>query len=136
MNIIKIIVTIERGDDGTYSAHFSDDRMPFGLNGDGATVKEAIEDFYAANDDMREYYSEIGKEFPNIEYEFRYDMASFLQGYAYALTLAGLERISGVNQKQLGHYISGVRKPSEKTIHKIEQGIHAFGQEISKVKFI
>lgn len=85
---------------------------------------------------MREYYQDINKTFPNVEYEFKYDTPSFLQYYAYAFTLAGLERITGVNQKQLGHYISGVRKPSERTIRKIEERIHAFGEEISSVSFV
>jgi len=134
---MKVTVIIERGNDGTYTAHFSDRRMPFGLIGDGKSAKEAIEDFYGALEDMREYYKETGKAFPkDVEYEFKYDMPSFLQHYAYAFTLAGLERITGVNQGQLSHYISGVRNPSEKTVRKIESRIHSFAQEISSVSFI
>jgi len=133
---MKVTVIIERGGDGTYTAHFSDERMPFGLIGDGSSVKEAIDDFYQTHEDMREYYKEIGKKFPEVEYEFKYDMSSFLQYYAYAFTLAGLERITGVAQGQLSHYINGVRKPSEKTVKKIENRIHSFGQEISSVNFV
>lgn len=134
---MKVIVTIERGTDGTYTAHFSDDRMPFGLAGDSKrTVREAIEDFYAAHEDMKEYYKEAGKMFPEVEYEFKYDMPSFLQYYAYAFTLAGLERITGVNQRQLSHYINGVRKPSPATVHKIERKIHDFAAEIGSVNFV
>ncbi|MBP3795403.1 MAG: helix-turn-helix transcriptional regulator [Bacteroidales bacterium] len=51
-------------------------------------------------------------------------------------TLAGLQRITGVNQKQLGHYISGYRKPSNKTVRKIEDGIHRFSQQLSAVRFV
>lgn len=85
---------------------------------------------------MREYYKSEGKPFPNIEFEYKYDTASFLQQYAYAFTLAGLERITGVNQRQLSHYINGVRKPSKTTITKIENRLHSFGNEISAIKFI
>jgi transcriptional regulator with XRE-family HTH domain len=59
-----------------------------------------------------------------------------LQFYAYAFTLAGLERITGVAQGQLSHYINGTRKPSKSTIHKIESRIHSFGNEISTVNFM
>ena len=85
---------------------------------------------------MRGFYAEEGKEFPELEFEFKYDTASFLQQYAYAFTLAGLERITGVNQRQLSHYINGVRKPSKSTIEKIENSLHKFGNEISSVRFV
>lgn len=134
--MIDVQVTIERGLDGSYTAHFSDERMPFGLIGDGHSVGEAVADFYQTNEDMRAYYAQAGKPFPEVNYNFVYDMPSFLQYYAYAFTLAGLERITGVNQGQLSHYITGRRKPSEKTIRKIEERIHAFGEEIAAVKFL
>ncbi len=133
---MKAIAVIERGSDGTYGIFIESD-LPFGTLGDGKTVSEAIADFYNSVDEMREYYAEIGKEFPqDLEFEFKYDAASFLKYYAYAFTLAGLSRITGVNQHQLSHYINGVRRPSEKTVRKIEERIHAFGKEIAAVSFV
>ncbi len=125
---------IERGPDGTYGVFIASDNVPFGILGDGKTVAEAIADFYDSLKEMREYYAEAGKKFPeDLEFDFKYDTASFLQHYAYAFTLAGVERITGVNQGQLSHYINGTRKPGEKTIRKIEERIRAFGAEISAV---
>ncbi|MDR0907181.1 MAG: type II toxin-antitoxin system HicB family antitoxin [Rikenellaceae bacterium] len=133
---MKATAVIERGLDGTYGIFVESNNLPFGVLGDGKTVAEAIDDFYASLEDMREYYEEIGKEFPkDLEFEFKYDTASFLQQYAYAFTLAGLERITGINQRQLSHYINGIRKPSEKTIKKIEERLHTFGSEIAAVRF-
>jgi hypothetical protein len=135
--MMKALAMIERGVDGTYGVYVESDNLPFGIIGDGPTVPDAIEDFLGCCEDMRDYYKEIGKAFPeDLEFEFKYDMASFLQGYAYAFTLAGLERITGVAQGQLSHYINGTRKPSRKTIEKIESRIHSFGKEISEVSFI
>ena len=85
---------------------------------------------------MRNHYKENDKSFEEVNLEFYYDIPSFLQDYAYAFTLAGLQRITGVNQKQLGHYISGYRKPSNKTVRKIEDGIHRFSQQLSAVRFV
>ncbi|MDF9829087.1 helix-turn-helix transcriptional regulator [Parabacteroides sp. PF5-6] len=134
---MKVQVIIERGMDGTFDANMEFvKRVPFGLLGQGKTVSETIADFNHSYAEMKAMYAEEGKECPQLEFEFKYDTASFLQYYAYAFTLAGLERITGVNQKQLGHYINGVRKPSEKTVRKIEDRIHAFGQEISSVSFV
>ena len=134
---MKAIAVIERGADGTYGVFIESDNVPFGVLGDGKTVAEAIADFNNSLEEMRAYYAEEGKEFPqDLEFEFKYDTASFLQQYAYAFTLAGLERITGINQRQLSHYINGVRKPSEKTTQKIEERLHNFGSEIASVRFV
>jgi hypothetical protein len=85
---------------------------------------------------MKEFVEDAGEDFVEAEITFKYDIPSFLQDYAYAFSLAGLERITGVNQKQLGHYISGYRKPSEKTIRKIETGLHDFSKQLAAVQFI
>lgn len=133
---MKVTATIERGKDGTYGIYVSSDNLPFGIIGDGTTVEEAKADFNNSLKEMREYYESEKKEFPEIELEYIYDTASFLQQYAYAFTLAGLERITGINQRQLSHYINGIRKPRASTIQKIESRLHSFGNEISAVKFI
>ncbi len=134
--MIKIIATIERGPEGSYDAGFYDDRVNFSIRGTGRTIPDTVADFYQMHEAMKQLYAELGEDFPEVEYEFKYDTASFLQQYAYAFTLAGLERITGVNQRQLSHYINGVRKPSEKTTRKIEERLHQFGAEIAAVKFI
>ena len=63
-------------------------------------------------------------------------MASFLNYYAYAFTLAGLARITGVNQGQLSHYVTGHRRPSRSTVEKIENSLHEFADEIGQLKFV
>ena len=131
----KVIAVIEKGVDGNYSIFIEDKTYPYGIIGTGSTVKEAIDDFRAGYDEMREYVKSTGCAFEEADFTFKYDIPSFLQEYAYAFSLAGLERITGVNQKQLGHYISGYRKPSEKTIRKIEDGIHRFSEQLSAVRF-
>lgn len=134
---MKAIAIIERGTDGTYGIYIESDNVPFGAIGDGETVAAAMADFRNSISEIKAYYAEEGREFPqDLEFEFKYDTASFLQQYAYAFTLAGLERITGVNQRQLSHYINGIRKPSVKTTQKIEQRLHEFGAEITSVRFV
>ena len=132
MKTVKVY--IEKGPN-EYSAFMDDTPLSYSCIGQGDTVEETISDFLAAYSEMREHYSSVGKHFEEVDFEFHYDIPSFLQGFAYAFTLAGLERITGVNQKQLGHYISGYRKPSNKTIRKIEDGIHRFSEELGSVHF-
>ena len=131
----KAIAIIERGIDGQYSIFIEDTSYPYGIIGIGSTVKEAMKDFNDGYIEMKEYVESTGDPFVEAEFIFKYDIPSVLQEYAYAFTLAGLERITGVNQKQLGHYISGYRKPSRKTVSKIEAGIHSFSAQLSAVRF-
>lgn len=135
---MKANVIIERGLDGTYDANLEyNEDITFGLLGQGNTVKECIEDFYNSRDEMATYYKEEGKSFPeDLEFIFKYDVASFLSYYTHAFSLAGLSRITGINQGQLSHYATGHRKPSPKTVEKIENSLHSFAQEISQVKFV
>ncbi|MDR2910065.1 MAG: helix-turn-helix transcriptional regulator [Bacteroidales bacterium] len=134
---MKVKVIIERGADGTFDANMEFNKnVPFGLLGQGNTVSETIADFNNSYAEMQAYYANEGNKCPALEFDFKYDIPSFLQYYAYAFTLSGLERITGVNQKQLGHYISGVRNPSERTVRKIEERIHSFGREIASVNFV
>ena len=132
----NVVAIIERASDGTYSIYSDDDNLPFLLTGTGKTVAEAHEAFIGGYEDMKMVFTEDGKEFEELVFEYRYDVPSFLQQYAYALTLAGLERITGVNQYQLSHYINGVRKPSKATTRKIEEKLRSFGSEIASIRFV
>ena len=127
---------IETGPDHHFSIYSHDDDLPYGVIGTGDTIAEAKEDFLYAYKEMKEVFEDSGKEFVEAEFVFRYDIPSFLQEFAYAFTLAGLERITGINQKQLGHYVSGYRKPSAKTIKKMEEGIHRFSEQLGMIHFV
>ena len=135
MSSKKINVVIERGIDGSFSAYIADDNCEFGCIGEGKSVEETKADFMKAVGEMQEVYAEEGSKFPDVEFDFIYDMASFLNYYAYAFSLAGLARITGVNQDQLSHYVTGRRRPSKSTVEKIEQSLHDFANEIGQVKF-
>ena len=131
----KVNAIIEKASDGNYSIYMDDNDMPYLVTGTGKTVEEARKVFEDGYEDIKKYYAETGEPFEEVEFCYQYDIPSFLQEYAYLITLSGLEKITGVNQKQLGHYISGYRHPSPKTVKKIEEGIKNFSQELSSVKF-
>ena len=118
-----------------YSAYMDNTPLDYGCIGEGKTVEETIADFHSAYNEMREFYKQEGKYFEEVELEFFYDTASFLQAFVKAFSLAGLERITGVNQTQLGHYLHGRSKPSRKTIERIEKGVHDFAKDLSAIRF-
>jgi len=65
---MKVNVNIERGTDGSYSAFMDADNLGFGLIGDGASVKETIDDFCNSYEEMKAYYKETGKKFTELEF--------------------------------------------------------------------
>lgn len=130
---MKVTAVIERSIEGFYSIYTKEETGKFGLFGYGDTPEEAKKDFYDSIEEMKE---EPGSEILNdIEVSFVYDVASFLQEYRKKLSLAGLQLITGINQKQLNHYLTGHRNPSEKTVKKIEEGVHAFAEALKEVEF-
>lgn len=133
----KVRVFIERASDGSYSAYMPDDNnLSYGIIGTGMPIDETISDFHDAYKGMKEHYADSGKYFEEVEFEFSYDIPSFLAYYSNRLSLAGLERITGVAQGQLSHYVTGRRRPSKKTIEKIQNALQNFGKELSHVNFV
>lgn len=133
---MEIQAFIEVGNDGFFSIYLGDNKLDFGLIGTGKTVAEAKEDFMISIDEMREMYKEENRAFPNFSVVFKYDTASFLQYYNKFLSLAGLQRLTGVSQGQLSHYLNGHRNPSPKTAKKIQTKIHEFGKELQQLSFV
>jgi PDZ domain-containing secreted protein len=129
---MKVTAIIERAKDGTYNIYTQEDVARFGMMGYGDTVQAAKDDFFALYKEYKEMY---GDEMPDLEVTFKYDVASFLQSVSKRFSLAGLQTITGINQKQLGHYLSGHRKPSAATVKKIEESVHQFAQELSEYSF-
>ena len=130
----KVKVFVEKSTYG-YSAYMDDTPLDYSCLGEGKTVEETIADFKQAYQEMKTHYARENKVFEEVEYEFFYDTASFLQEFGKAFSLAGLERITGINQTQLGHYLHGRRRPTKRTIDKIQRGVRNFARELSAVQF-
>ena len=134
----KVNAIIERAKDGTFSIYSEADPNELGylLTGTGATVEEAKRYFEGGYSDMKRVYAKEGKPFTEIEVVYKYDMASFLAYYSKVISLAGLSRLTGINQQQLSHYVTGRRNPSPKTVAKVDEAIHLFAQDLASVHFV
>lgn len=132
MNTVRVL--IERGNDGTYGAYIPEtNQLPFGAIGEGNTAEEAKEDFL----NVVQSYKEDGEVLPDdLTFEFAFDIPSFLAYYKDRLSLAGLERITGVARGQLSHYVTGRRNPSQKTVEKIQKALQEFGKDLSRVHLV
>jgi predicted RNase H-like HicB family nuclease len=133
---MKAKVIIERGNDGLFSYYMNEDKFDFGLNGQGNTIEEAKNEFLSAYSELKNMYLEEGREFSELEFEYEYDICSFLNYYSGVLSKSGLEKITGINQKQLWHYSSGRKKPTRTTVEKIQVGLNNFSKELGQVRFV
>ncbi|MDR0546183.1 MAG: hypothetical protein LBG77_01130 [Dysgonamonadaceae bacterium] len=80
---------------------------------------------------------EDGEEMPfGKEYElaYRFDPESLLQHYTGIFTNAALERLTGINQRQLQRYSSGVSRPRTEQSRRINHALHRLGNELLAVE--
>lgn len=129
----KIKIIIERSDD-SYSSYA--ENVP-GIYGHGDTVEEAKQAALLGIDLLKKYNQ--GENIPPIlkgDYEivFKFDAESFLNFYKRIFTNAALERMTGINQKQFQHYASGLKKPRQAQVKKIETAMHSLGKELMSVE--
>lgn len=126
----KIAVIVESGKD-SFSCFMSkeSDDLKFGLIGCGRTVKAAIEDFLVADKEMKEVFEEEGKEYPELEYHFLFDVGAFFN--YYPLNITAFAKYIGMNASLLRQYAAGIKSPQGKNLEKIRQGIEKVKKDIS-----
>jgi hypothetical protein len=131
MKQIKVIIERSANLFGAYAENVS------GITGSGDSVEEAKRSLLKTIRLFKKYNTE--ENIPDIlkgDYKliYKYDVQSFLDYYKGIFTPAALERIAGINQKQIQHYSSGHRKPRLAQRRKIEQALHKLGQELIAVE--
>ena len=109
-----------------------------GVGVTGNTIAEVKTRLLEALDFLVECCEEDGDEIPEelqgqYVLDFRMDVKSFLQVYYGIFTKAGLERLTGINQKQLWHYASGKTVPRRAQVQKIENALHQLGSELLSI---
>lgn len=94
-------------------------------------VKESV-NFYVegAIEDGRSYPEVFNGEYETV---FKFDVQSLLEFYRGIFSFSALQTITGINQKQLAHYASGVSKPRAKQAEKIARGLHRLARSMQAV---
>jgi predicted RNase H-like HicB family nuclease len=108
-----------------------------GIYGAGETAEEAKQSILDAIKLLKKYNK--SKNIPSIlkanyELVFRFDTESLFNYYKKVFTHSGLERITGINQRQLQHYSSGLKKPRPAQKKKIEAALHQLGSELMAIE--
>lgn len=127
----KITVIIERVENN-FSAYVQE---VDGITATGKTIDEIKTSIIDAIDEYKASCKEFNLEIPaelkgDYEITFELDIQSFLSIYQGIFTKSGLEKLTGINQKQLWHYAKGVSKPRQAQKQKIETALHRLGSEL------
>ena len=131
-NMEKIIMIIERSKDhfGAYSEN-CDGIYAAGNNMDAvkADTMEAIR-LLKKNLPEERWPEQIKGDY---ELEWRIDVPSFLEYYSEYISLSGMEKMTGINQKQLSNYLNHRAAPRPKQTERIRSGIHRFAEELLSI---
>ena len=107
-----------------------------GCYGAGESIELAKKSFLEGVELFKELNSNLPSIFSKeLEFQYQYDIESFLAFYKGVFTNAALERLTGINQKQIQHYASGLKKPRIEQRKKIESSLHNLGQELLALRF-
>jgi len=98
-----------------------------GVSGVGDTVQEAKQSMLGGLGLQQELGNLSNQEFL-IEYHF--DVISLLNFFKGILTNAAFERLTGINQMQMSHYATGLKKPRKAQLQKIERALHQLADEL------
>ena len=129
MTILHAVIEKTENNYGAYVEELT------GVGGIGDTLDEVKESLKEGLIALKEACIEYGNPVPEElqgEYKivFRMDTKSFLQMYCKVFTKSALERMTGINQKQLWHYANGLTKPRPAQVKKIETALHRLGEEL------
>ena len=125
---------MEKAKDGYYSCFVEEDLPGFGLAGYGYTADAAKKDMLKAYEEIKEIQTEEGKEVPELEFIYKYDLQSFFNYFSF-LNITKVAEIAGINPSLMRQYTSGVSNAGQKQYDKIKIAIEKIAQELSTSTF-
>ena len=128
----KIIMNISASKDmfGAFSENCD------GIYAAGDTIEATKADTYEAirlikkNLPEERWPEQIKGEF---EIEWHFDVPSFLEYYGGIMSLSGMEKLTGINQRQLSNYLNHRSVPRRKQADRIITGMHNFARELLSI---
>lgn len=134
---MRTIALIEKGKDGSFGIFTPD--LQHTIVGEGKSVSKAKEDFYNSVREVLVAYEEMQRQLPaelqEIEFEFRYDMASLFDSYKF-INVSKFAQEAGINPSLMRQYKSGNQYISENQMLKIEEALHKIARELAEIKLV
>lgn len=134
---MKTTALIEKGKDGTFGIFTPEIKST--IIGEGNTVAEAKADFLNSANELLNYHKETGSQVPeeliNIEFEFKYDIASLFNYYSF-INVSQFAKAAGINPSLMRQYKTGHQYISENQVMKIEIALHKIAREFAEIKLV
>jgi len=67
------------------------------------------------------------------EIEYTLETSALLHNFDGIITRAAIARATGINERQIGHYASGIRNPRPMQRKRIVAGLHKISRELASV---
>jgi predicted RNase H-like HicB family nuclease len=84
-------------------------------------------------------YEEEKQSWMSEEFNFEYiynDIPAFVESYNGLISQSSLARISGINESLMRQYISGIKKATPHTLHRVQEGLRKYSDALRSVQFI
>ena len=66
----------------------------------------------------------------------KFDVPALLNHYQHIFTKRALSKITGVNESLLSQYAGGFKRPRQRQISRIENGLRSLSKELSQISLI
>ena len=126
---------IERASDGTYTVYCTDEIF----SGAGETLSAAKDDMLKQMAFYKDTAIQQGFKYPafldgDFSIEYHVDARSLIKFYTDSgiFSLAGLQKVTGINQKQLWSYLNGT-KPRKAQEERIVSGFQALSRDLMAI---
>ena len=126
---MKVVCIIEMAKDGGFSCYSKEEFDGFALFGYGDSVAETREDCMDGYREIKEIRKAQGMDVPDIEFEWKYDLASFFNYFKW-LNISEVARMAGINESQLRRYKSGGVSAGQAVYDKLYACIQRIGKEL------
>lgn len=132
---MKTVALIEKGKDGTFGIYTPDINTT--IIGSGVTVAEAKDDFKNSLGEVFKSYEEeeeeeeLPDELKDIEFEYKFDIASLFNYYNW-INVSKFAQLIGINPSLMRQYKQG-QYISEMQANRIEKGLHKIGEELASI---
>lgn len=130
MDKVKVTAYVERGKGKrNFACWVKEDIDKCGLAGYGGTAHEAMENIKVTVEEYKEIKAGEGKEFPDVEFEYKLDIGSFFDYYPVDVT--AFAKYIGMNASVLRQYAAGLRTPKPEQVEKFRKGVQKFSNDLA-----
>jgi hypothetical protein len=131
---MKVNIVFEMAKDGGCSCFMKEDLPDFGLLGFGDSPQEAKEDMLKAYHEIKDMLIEEGKNPPELDFVYHYDMKSFFEYFDF-LNVSKVAQRAGINPSLMRKYSSGLVKAGEGQYLKLQSAVHSIANELASANF-